>query len=304
MSLALGIPPSPPRRIGVFDSGVGGLTVLAALRQALPGMQFAYLGDTARVPYGTKSADVVRRYALEAAWFLAQEPLAALVIACNSASAVAVEAVAAAHPQVPVYGVIEPGARAAVAATRSGRIGVLATEGTVASGAYPRAIAALRPDAVVLQAACPLFVPLAEEGWTEGQVPSLIAQRYLEPVLAAGVDTLVLGCTHYPLLRDVIARVAGPEVCIVDSAAPLAAEVASRLAARPVAGSASQAVPPPEATGVRYVTTDDPARFIRVGVRFAGEAVERAERVDLEGLVAAAQARFGSDTFLTQAATV
>ena len=253
--------------IGVFDSGVGGLTVLRALRRELPGRDFIYLGDTARLPYGTKSAASVLRYAEQAADALVAHGLSCLVIACNTASAVALEALRRRHAPLPVVGVIGPGAQAAVAASASGRIAVIATEGTVRSGAYEAAIRRLRPQAEVAAAACPLFVALAEEGWTEGEVVDLAIRRYLDPVLsvAAPPDVLLLGCTHFPVLAAAIGRVAGPRITIVDSAATTAAVVRSEL--RDVVG-ASQGC-----GSLRLLATDDAARFARVGAGFLGEAI-------------------------------
>ncbi len=283
----------PARRaIAVFDSGVGGLTVLGALREAFPGTDFVYLGDTARVPYGTKSAAVVTRYALEAAWYLSQRPLAALIVACNTASAAAIPALRRAHPDLPIFGVVEPGARAAVTASQSGGILVLGTEGTVASGAYSRAISALDSRAVVREVACPLFVPLAEEGLVSGAIPELAASHYLDAVLDDSIDTVVLGCTHYPLLHDVIAGRAGSHRRIVDSAVSLVDELRPWVDRVP-AGEGALSV----------FTTDHPARFLRIGRRFLGSPVTEPTRVDLEGLVAEERRRRGgSDAFLLGAA--
>jgi glutamate racemase len=260
--------------IGVFDSGVGGLTVLKALREKLPNESTVYLGDTARVPYGTKSGDVVQRYSLMAARFLAQHEVKLLVVACNTASAVALPALQAALA-IPVIGVIEPGARAAAAKTRSGKVGVIGTPGTIHSGAYVRALEAARPGVTVRSKGCPLFVPLAEEGWTHGQVPTLVAQTYLGELKSSGIDTLVLGCTHYPVLRDVIAEVMGPSVALVDSAEATSAAVAAGL-------SQSRVENPGGTTPThRFFVTDVPARFIEVGARFLGASVEHVEQVDL-----------------------
>ena len=259
--------------IGVFDSGVGGLTVLAALRARLPGEDFVYLGDTARLPYGTKSADTVARYSVQCAALLVARGIDALVVACNTASAVALPALAAAWPDLPVVGVVEPGAAAAVAATRSGRIGVIATEGTVRGGAYARAIERLRPGTRVASVACPLFVALAEEGWTDGPIAAAVARRYLEPVFAAkdAPDTLVLGCTHFPVFAATLREVVGAGVAIVDSAATTAEAVAALRAGTPGRGGA-----------VRLLATDGPERFARVSATF-GIAVAPAdvELVDL-----------------------
>ncbi len=210
-------------RIGICDSGVGGLTVQRAILDALPTVDTVYLGDTARVPYGTRSAETVIQYSLRNARLLARQGIDLLVVACNTASAVALPALRAELP-FPVLGVVEPGARAAARATRRGRIGVIGTQGTVASGAYQAALRRERPDAEVIARACPLFVPLAEEGWTDpgDEVVRGIVHRYLAPVRDAGVDTLVLGCTHYPLLERAIAAEL-PGIRLVDSARAIAA---------------------------------------------------------------------------------
>lgn len=269
--------PSTPRRagttIGVFDSGVGGLTVLRAIHRRLPHHDTAYLGDTARVPYGTRSAETVVRYAQNAARFLAaREDLGVLVIACNTASAVAVEAVAAMVP-VPVLGVIEPTARHAAAISPGGRIGVVGTRGTIASGAYQRAITRIRPSAEVLAEACPLFVPLAEEGWTEpgDEVAELVARRYLSGLVAREIDTLILGCTHYPLLEDVIRGVVGPGVQLADASESVAREVEVLM------GATAQ----PSARAARYYVTDLPKGFASVAERFLGAPIDAPIEVDL-----------------------
>lgn len=262
--------------IGVFDSGVGGLTVLKALMERLPLESTIYLGDTARVPYGTKSAEVVTRYSLANAQALMEYDLKLLVVACNTASAVALPALEAQLP-VPVLGVIEPGARAAAAATSTGKVAVIGTPGTIASGAYQRALAAQRAELSVRGHACPLFVPLAEEGWTHGEVPRLVARQYLgQGLLEGGVDTLVLGCTHYPLLRDVIAEVAGPRVTLVDSAQATAERVAAVLADRGLARTVAEGH-----AEHRYLVTDTPSRFLEVGARFLGRPLTGARQIDL-----------------------
>jgi glutamate racemase len=212
--------------IGVFDSGVGGLTVVAALRRRLPNESILYLGDTARLPYGSKSPATVTRYTQRNVAFLVERGVKAVVVACNTASALALPELALA---VPTWGVIEPGARRA-AAESGGRVGVIATEATVRSDAYPRALRRLRPGLEIASRACPLFVPLVEEGWHDDPVTAEVAARYLAPLLAGGIDTLVLGCTHYPLLAPVLARVAGPRVRLIDSAEAVAEAVATCLA--------------------------------------------------------------------------
>ena len=223
-----------PRPLGVFDSGIGGLTVFRALTARLPRERILYLGDTARVPYGTKSAETVIRYTRESARFLLRRGIKALVVACNTASALALPNLDLRG--VPTWGVIEPGARQAAAASR-GRVGVIATEATVRSDAYPKALRAVRPDLEILSKACPLFVPLVEEGWHDDPVTAEVAERYLRPLLDAGVDTLVLGCTHYPLLKPVLQRIAGPDVMLVDSAEAVAEMVAAGLAEKGLAST-------------------------------------------------------------------
>ncbi|MGB5102405.1 MAG: glutamate racemase [Steroidobacteraceae bacterium] len=278
-------PPVPPRTdapIGVFDSGVGGLTVLRALLAVLPGEDFLYLGDTARLPYGTKSAESIRRYSLQAAGLLRQRSVKCLVVACNTASAVALDALAAEFAPVPVLGVVEPGAAAACAATRSGRIAVVATESTVRGGAYQAAIRRLRPDAVVTARACPLFVALAEEGWTEGPVVEAVVHRYLDEPFggdpAVRPDTLVLGCTHFPVLAPTIHRVLGTEVAIVDSAATTAGALVRALDDRGL-----RRVGAPGRGTVGLLATDGAERFARVGGTFLGRSLAAAdvEVVDL-----------------------
>ncbi len=281
------MPGHPVRRdaeapIGVFDSGVGGLTVLAALRTALPTEHLLYLGDTARVPYGSKTPESVVRYALQAAGALVDRGVKALVIACNTASAVALAPLTREFSPLPVFGVIEPGATAAVAASTRGRIAVIATEGTVRGGAYSRAIHARAPQALVLSAAAPLLVALAEEGWTEGAVVDAVLARYLDPLfaVAAPPDVLVLGCTHFPVFRQAIAARLGPMVVVVDSAATTAAEVATALA------SAALARPADAGPGRTHcIVTDGPERFARVGSVFLGSPVapSEVELVDLAG---------------------
>jgi glutamate racemase len=257
--------------IGIFDSGVGGLTVQKAVLERLPGLDTVYLGDTARVPYGSKSPEVVTQYSLRNARFLAAREIDLLVVACNTASAVALPALRA-ELGIPVLGVVEPGARVAAQASRSGRIGVIGTPSTVASGAYQRAIRAERPEAEVVARACPLFVPLAEEGWTDAddEVVRAVARRYLAPLAEAAIDALVLGCTHYPLLKAAIAREL-PGVALVDSAEAVAAEVERR-----VGGGG-----PERAASHRFFVTDVPGRFLSVAERFLGRPIDRAEQVDI-----------------------
>jgi len=263
------------RAIGIFDSGVGGLTVLRELRRHLPDEELVYLGDTARVPYGTKSPQTVARYAREAAQFLVGQQVKLLVVACNTASAVAIEDLATLH-KLPVIGVIEPGARGALAATRTGRIGVIGTEGTVRSRAYERALCAGDPAVKVFAAACPLFVPLAEEGWAEHQIARLAAAEYLAPLLREQIDTLVLGCTHYPLLKHTLQELVGSTVTLIDSAEETAKTVAALLDARGL-------VRRQDAPGLpRYFVTDAVERFERVGGAFLGAPLVNVTTVDLD----------------------
>jgi len=258
--------------IGVFDSGVGGLTVCRELIRHLPQERFFYLGDTARVPYGTKSPATVTQYAFEAAEFLCRKGIKLLVVACNTASAVALPRLREVF-KVPVVGVIEPGARAAIA-NGGRRIGVLGTEGTINSGSYEQALHKLAPLAEVFSVACPLFVPLAEEGWGEHAVTRQVADEYLTSLLAKEIDTLVLGCTHYPLLETAIRSAIGSAVTIVDSAASTALEVAELLQKEHLAADSSSG-------GQRFYVTDVPVRFKRIGSSFLGAELQSVEQVHI-----------------------
>jgi glutamate racemase len=260
--------------IGVFDSGVGGLTVLRALRLTMPAENFIYLGDTARLPYGTKSAETVVRYSLQCAAALLERRIRCLVVACNTASASALDALRLNHPELPVIGVIEPGAQAAVTASVSQHIAVIATEGTIGGGAYRTAIHRLNPSARVTSKACSLFVSMAEEGWTEGPIAEAVARRYLDPIFQTddAPDTLVLGCTHFPALAAAIRAVLPPHVSMVDSAATTAAAVLHQL-------HGASAAPGARGT-VTWLATDGAARFARVGSTFLGEALH-AEAIDI-----------------------
>lgn len=264
--------------LGVFDSGLGGLTVVRALRRRLPNEDIVYLGDTARVPYGTKSAETIIRYAIGCARLLAERRIKALVVACNTVSAVALDMLRI-ELDMPVLGVIQPGARAAVAAAAGRAVGVLGTAGTVASGAYPRAVAQVSTRTEVSMMAAPLLVALAEEGWTEGEVPRLASRRYLEPLIAAGARCIVLGCTHFPLLAAVIeaeaAALAGEHLPIVDSAHATAEEVAAFLAARSLEAERSHR------GRLDLLVTDVPKTFATVAARFLGEPIDEVHQVDL-----------------------
>lgn len=250
--------------IGVFDSGVGGLTVVAALRRRLPAASILYLGDTARLPYGTKSRRTVLRYSQANVDFLERRGVDALVVACNTASAMALGDLDVATPH---WGVLEPGASAAVA-TATRHVGVVATESTVRSGAYERAIRRLNPDLLVSQQACPLLVPLVEEGWEDDEITERIVARYLEPLLDTEIDTLLLGCTHYPLLGGVLARVCGPGVTLVDSAESTSLAVEQRLRR-----SGRRDGRAPHSPSVRLFATDAGSRFARLAERILGEPV-------------------------------
>jgi glutamate racemase len=258
--------------IGIFDSGVGGLTVMHRMMQVLPREHLIYLGDTARYPYGTKSADTVRRYSLENAEFLVDKGIKMLVVACNTSTAAALD-VLRERLEIPVVGVIEPGARAAVHHTRNRKVGVIATEGTIASGAYTRALKQLDAGLEIYTRACPLFVPLAEEGWVDNDVARDTAALYLTSLKRSGIDTLVLGCTHYPLLAGVIGAVMGDRIELVDSARTTADAVRETLVRDELlrrTGTGS----------VSFFVTDVPDRFIKVGARFMGQRVESAVRIE------------------------
>jgi glutamate racemase len=243
--------------LGVFDSGIGGLTVAAALRELMPSENIFYIGDTARVPYGGKSQQTIERYAIEITGLLLMERAKMIVVACNTASALAIPKLEELL-KVPVVGVIEPGARAAAAATRKGHVGVIGTRATVYSRAYEQAIHAINPDIRVTSQPCPMLVPLIEEGWLDDTVTDQVIRRYLEKLVRAGVDTLVLGCTHYPLLKDAIQRFVGPEITLVDSAHNCAAAVKQLLANKELAAD-------PEQLGkLEVALTDRSDGFLRV----------------------------------------
>ncbi len=262
----------PHRSIGIFDSGVGGLTVFKEISRVLPDENLIYLGDTARVPYGTKSVETVRRYALEAAGFLVERGVKLLVVACNTASAVALPSLRQ-YFKLPVIGVIEPGARRTVE-SRNQRIGVIGTEGTINSGRYPEAIRALLPAAQIISAPCPLFVPLAEEGWADHEISRLTALEYLRPLMDADIDMLVLGCTHYPLLRKTLQQVLGENVTLVDSATETAKAVEQVFR--------QEGLQNPVPGGRRdFFVTDVPTRFERVGRAFLGGSLGTVEQVQI-----------------------
>jgi len=263
------------KAIGIFDSGVGGLTVLKEIVKALPQEDTIYLGDTARVPYGTKSPETVTRYARQITSFLLSRDIKLLVVACNTASAFSLDSLKERFP-IPIVGVIEPGSRRAAAVTRSGKVGVIGTEGTIRSSAYAKAIKRLNPEIEVITRACPLFVPLAEEGWVDNEVARLTARTYLQGLHEEGVDTLVLGCTHYPLLKGIISETMGSGVTLVDSAEETARTVAEILR------NNDSLRPSSEKGNHHYYVTDVPAGFIRVGNRFLGGRLGDVYQVSLE----------------------
>ncbi len=246
--------------IGVFDSGIGGLTVVKALRSLLPGEQIIYLGDTARVPYGSKSPATVERYSVEIAGMLMEREAKAIVVACNTASSIALPKLMETYP-VSIVGVIRPGAEAAVTATTNGHIGVIGTRATIRSGAYEKTLRELDKSLKVTSRACPLLVPLIEEGWLDDPLTDRIVARYLEPLVDAGVDTLVLGCTHYPLLAPAIQRVVEGDVTLVDSARNCAAAVAQLLDKQDLRANEASA------GGLKVSLTDAPDTFLDVAER-------------------------------------
>jgi glutamate racemase len=263
------------KAIGIFDSGIGGLTVLKEIVAMLPDEDIIYLGDTARVPYGIRSPETVTRYSFENTQFLLSQEIKMLVVACNTASAISLEAVKKEFP-LPVIGVLEPGARAAAAATKTGKVGVIGTEATIGSGAYEKALRRLSPNVEVHSLACPLFVPLVEEGWTQNDVAELVAEKYLAPLRDAGIDTLVLGCTHYPLLKTVIRKAVGAGITLIDSATETSKEVAGVLEKLKWKG---------QGRGMRkYYVTDTPTRFEKIGKLFLGDSLLRAEQVKVGGV--------------------
>jgi glutamate racemase len=256
--------------VGVFDSGMGGLTVVREMISQLPNESIIYFGDTARVPYGPKSPDTVLRYSREITSYLRDEGVKALVIACNTATAHALPALRREF-DLPIVGVIEPGARAAASATKTKHVGVIGTAGTIKSRAYEKEIRKLLPDAAITAQACALFVPLVEEGWLDTEATRAIARNYLAPLVAAEVDTLVLGCTHYPLMKTVIGNVVGRDVRLIDSAQETAREAGEVLRANSLDNST------PNDARYRFIASDAPDTFLTLGQRFLGSAIDRVE---------------------------
>jgi glutamate racemase len=260
------------RPIGVFDSGIGGLTVLKEIVKEMPSEGTIYLGDTARVPYGIRSPETVIRYSLENTRFLFSKDIKFLVVACNTASSVSLDKIKSIVP-IPVLGVIEPGAKAAVKATKNKKIGIIGTEATVQSDSYTRLIKAIDKDVEVSAFPCSLFVPLVEEGWTDGEITTLIAEKYLQEIKNKDIDTLVLGCTHYPLLKKVISKIMGERVSLIDSAVEVAKEVKTLLEIYGL--NRKQEAKPPR----KFYVTDSPVRFTKVGERFLENRIEHIELI-------------------------
>lgn len=261
--------------IGVFDSGIGGLTVLKEIFRMLPKENTLYLGDTARVPYGIRSAETVSRYSFENTAFLVTKGIKLLVVACNTVSAVSLEAIKQGL-SIPVIGVIEPGSRAAAKATKNMRVGVIGTEATIASSAYTRVIKSINSSIEVFGLPCPLFVPLVEEGLTDDEIAVMVAERYLKGMKEKGIDTLVLGCTHYPLLKGIIGKVMGGSIVLIDSAIETVREIVDTLKRE---GMQCDSEKPYRS----FYVTDTPERFRVVGERFLGREIEEIEKINIGG---------------------
>jgi glutamate racemase len=267
--------------IGIFDSGVGGLTVAKKIFQLLPKEDVIYFGDTARYPYGPRSKEIIKKFSAQNINFLLSQQVKCVVVACNTASALALPALVLwihrkKNNKIPMIGVVKPGAFAAAKATINGKIGVIGTLGTISSGAYERAIHEIDPQKKVYSIPCPLFVALAEEGYIDKKATYLIAQEYLEPLIRKNVDTLVLGCTHYPLLKRVIAKIMGKEVKLIDSAEETAREVKKVLTEEDLLKK------PNKASFRRFYVSDIPDRFVEVGERFLKDKITKVERIDIE----------------------
>ena len=261
--------------IGVFDSGLGGLTVVKQLQRILPNEHLVYFGDTARIPYGTKSKWLIQRFAMEDALFLLEFDIKLLVVACNTASSSALP-ILQNRLDIPVVGVVEPGAIAAVKETKNKKIGVIGTSATIGSGSYTQAILNRMPEAEVFGQPCPLLVPLVEEGWLDGEVTVLTLKKYLKPLMEAGVDTIILGCTHYPLLEPVIQRIVGPQVKLIDSGKETAKAVQKILKDLDLLN------PKLKQSEDQYFVSDSPEAFSRIGSIFLGKQLPKVERVDFD----------------------
>lgn len=263
--------------IAIFDSGIGGLTVFKEVSRLLPDEDIVYLGDTARVPYGIRSPETVTRYSFECSDFLIKQNVKILVVACNTVSAISLSEMRKNIP-IPVIGVIEPGASAAVKSTTNNRIGIIGTEATIRSNAYLKAIKMLNPEIAVFSMACPLFVPLVEEGWTDGIIPKLIVERYLKGMIDQTIDTLILGCTHYPLLKDIIKEVLA-NVLLIDSAVETARVVKEEMLKKKL-----QKAPDHSGQGKgswKFFVTDSPEKFVKVGERFLQSDIKDIEKIKL-----------------------
>lgn len=268
---------SDTRPIGIFDSGIGGLTVVHEIFQRLPDERVVYFGDTARVPYGNRSSHVVQRFAIQDASFLMAQNVKMIIVACNTVSSVALDQLMQ-RLHVPILGVVRPGINAALKATHNNRIGVIGTRGTIMSGAYEIQLKVLRKETTIISHPCPLFVPLAEEGWLDGDVTRRVARIYLTPLKEARIDTLILGCTHYPLLKPVIREVLGESVKLIDSAEETAKVVAEKLSIDGIGNKAE------EMPRHAFFVSDIPHRFQEVGERFLGRRLELVTQVDLESI--------------------
>jgi glutamate racemase len=264
---------SDSRPIGIFDSGVGGLTVADKVQKIMPGEDIIYFGDTARVPYGTKSKETITKFSVENVEFLMKHNVKIILVACNTASSLSLDFLKRCF-RVPIIGVIEPGARAAAGVTRNNRIGVIGTSATISSQAYEKAIKKIRANARVFTQSCPLFVPLVEEGWTQNPVADMIAGVYLKPIKSKNVDTLIMGCTHYPMLKSVIRKVVGRGVFLIDSAVEVAKEARGLLDAN---GLLNERKTRGECL---YLVSDEPARFVRMGEKFLGRHIRCSKRDD------------------------
>lgn len=263
--------------IGIFDSGIGGLTVVKSIDQFLASESIVYFGDTARVPYGSKSNATIIEYALQDAKFLLSKNVKLIVVACNTASSVAMERLRSEF-EIPVIGMIEPGAKGAIEASKNKRIGVIGTESTISNKAYSNELMRLDNSVEVFEKACPLFVPLAEEGWTNHKATKLIAEEYLNELKDKDIDTLILGCTHYPILRDIIQEVVGHSVTLIDSGSASSVEVEAYLSGRGIKNTSN-------ILGYhQYYVSDVPKKFKQIAERFLGREVEQVHKIDLEEL--------------------
>ena len=270
MTLSKGSPASP---IGIFDSGIGGLTVLKEIGREIPSEDIVYFGDTAHLPYGTKSKETITKFSMDNIRFLQSFDVKMVIVACNTASSLSLEAVKEKFP-MPIIGVIEPGARQALTQTKNGRIGIIGTKATIGSGSYESSLKRLDPRAKVYSQACPLFVPFVEEGWLEGEIVSKVARIYLEGLKSFGIDTLILGCTHYPLLAKVIGEIMGDKVKLVNSAEETAKEAKKLMTNLQIESPAKKTEP-----SVRFYVSDEPEQFRALGERFLGRSIQSVAKV-------------------------